>query len=242
MALDDNAARAFRKAGAANVTVWAGWRNPARRCPITNPNAPTSRNWWPPDRFGLPPPSPPPKRPPSSLPTARPCGLAHRLLLILVPQDPNRGADLAARLEAEEGWTVALRSREQEPDTETEVYIPDSSAEYGLWYRLAPVTFLGGSLLGDGCDRNPMEAAALGSAIIYGPRPGSYGPLFGRLGAARAARAVGAAADLGDAISDLLAPDRAARLAQSAWALSSDGVELTDHVIEFTRQVLDGKD
>ena len=120
-------------------------------------------------------------------------------------------AELAAQMEAAEGWTVAQRSLEQEPDSETEVYIPDSAAEYGLWYRLAPVSYMGGSLLGEGCARNPMEPAALGSAIVYGPRPGDYGTVFGRLGAAQAARAVGSASDLGEALSDLLAPDRAAR-------------------------------
>jgi 3-deoxy-D-manno-octulosonic-acid transferase len=136
---------------------------------------------------------------------------------------------------------VAQRGLDQEPDTETEVYLPDSAAEYGVWYRLAPVCYMGGSLLGDGCARNPMEAAALGSAIIYGPRPGNFGAVFGRLGAAQAARAVGSAGDLGEALSDLLAPDRAARLAQAAWGLASDGVEVTDRVVEFARRVLDGE-
>jgi len=167
--------------------------------------------------------------------------LAHRLLLILVPQDPARGEDLARQIEAAEGWAVAQRGLEQEPDTETEVYIPDSDAEYGLWYRLAPVTYMGGSLLGEGCARNPMEPAALGSAIIYGPRPGGFGVVFGRLGAAQAARAVGSAPDLGEALSDLLAPDRAARLAQAAWGLASEGVDVTDRVIELARRILDGE-
>ena len=160
--------------------------------------------------------------------------------MILVPQDPGRAAELAAGMEAAEGWSVALRSLEQEPDTEVSVYIPDSAAEFGLWYRLAPVTYLGGSLLGDGCARNPMEAAALGSAIIHGPKPGGYGPLFNRFGAERAARSITSAADLGEALSDLLAPDRTARLAQAAWSLASDGVEVTEEIIGLTRRLLQG--
>lgn len=164
--------------------------------------------------------------------------LAHRLLLILVPQDPARAAPLAAQMENAEGWMVAQRGLEQEPEPETEVYIPDSAAEYGLWYRLAPVTFMGGTLLGDGCARNPMEPAALGSAILYGPRPGGHGTMFGRLGAALAARAVGSPTDLGDALADLLSPDRAARLAQAAWAVASDGVDVTDRVIGLAAQLM----
>ncbi|MEI6100176.1 MAG: glycosyltransferase N-terminal domain-containing protein, partial [Alphaproteobacteria bacterium] len=94
--------------------------------------------------------------------------LAHRLLLILVPRNAAATPMLAEELEAIEDWGVAVRRFEQYPDAETQVFIPDAS-EYGLWYRLAPVTFLGGSLAGDGCARNPMEPAALGSAILYGP-------------------------------------------------------------------------
>jgi len=166
--------------------------------------------------------------------------LAHRLVLILVPQDPARSAALATKLEAEEGWHVAYRGRDEEPENETEVYIMDGGPDYGLCYRLAPVTFLGGSLEGQGCARNPMEAAAMGSAILYGPRAGIYGAAYARLGAARAARMVGSANDLGLALGDLLAPDRAARQAQAAWMITSEGAEVTAAVLDMVRTILDG--
>jgi len=167
--------------------------------------------------------------------------LSHRLLLIVVPQDPERAPLLAQQMEVAEGWSVALRGLHQEPDTETEVYIPDAGSEFGLWYRLAPVTFLGGSLLGQGCGRNPLEPAALGSAIIYGPKTGIYGAVFGRLGAARAARMVGSAGELGHAVADLLSPDRAARQAQAAWDVASEGAEVTVRVVNLVRGILDGE-
>jgi 3-deoxy-D-manno-octulosonic-acid transferase len=164
--------------------------------------------------------------------------LSHRLLLILVPEQATRAEALAAQLEAMEGWIVARRALDEEPDSETAVYLPDSAEEYGLWYRLAPVTYIGGSLAGEGALRNPLEPAALGSAIIYGPRPGPYGTVFGRLGAARAARAVGSASDLAEALGDLLAPDRAALAAQAAWAVASDGAEVTETVLLRLRQLI----
>ncbi len=167
--------------------------------------------------------------------------LAHRLLLILVPQDPDRAEGLAERMEHAEGWRVANRRHDEDPETETEVYVVEGGAEYGLWYRLAPVTFLGGSLDGTGCARNPMEAAAMGSAILYGPRSGAFGAAYGRLGAARAARMVGSASDLGVALGDLLSPDRAARQAQAAWTIASDGAETTERVMALIRDILDGK-
>jgi 3-deoxy-D-manno-octulosonic-acid transferase len=163
--------------------------------------------------------------------------LAHRLLLIIVPDNPERSARLAAHLVEKHGLVVAERGAEQEPETDVEVFVADSLAELGLWYRLAPITFLGGSLAGQGCIRNPMEPAALGSAILYGPRPGIFGTIFGRLGAARAARAVGSPNDLAEALSDLLSPDRTARLAQAAWTVASDGTDVTERVLVLLRKL-----
>lgn len=165
---------------------------------------------------------------------------SHRLLLILMPEDVTRAEPLARMLEDQEGWAVAQRMQDEEPGTEIEVYVVDNPAEYGLWYRLAPVTFLGGSLTGKAPTRNPMEAAALGSAILHGARIGPYGTVFGRLGAARATRAVASTTDLGEALGDLLAPDRAARLAQSAWAVASDGAEVTEKVLHELRALMEG--
>lgn len=167
-------------------------------------------------------------------------GLAHRLLLIIAPEDPARAAALAERLAQDGTWIIANRAEDQEPEPEVEIFIADGTAELGLWYRLAPVTFMGGSLVGAGCLRDPMEPAALGSAILYGPRPGPYGSRFGRLGAARAARAVGNGRDLADALSDLMAPDRVARLAQAAWGVVSEGADVTERTLGLIRSLAKG--
>lgn len=166
--------------------------------------------------------------------------MAHRLLLIVVPQNTAQAEDFARKIEQNTAWNVAQRAADEEPEPEVEVLIADSPAELGLWYRLAPITFLGGSLLGSGCLRNPMEAAALGSSMIAGPRPGDFGREFGRLGAANAVRTVASAADLTRALSELLDPDRAAHLANAAWRVASDGAEVTDRVITLIRQIIDG--
>lgn len=157
--------------------------------------------------------------------------LSHRLLLILVPQSAALGAELAAKLEAEEGWIVARRELDQELDAETAVYIADAGQEYGLWYRLAPVTFMGGTLMGPCSARSPMEAAALGSAIIHGRKTGDYGREYGQLGAALGAAAVSTVAELADFLTELLAPDRVARMAHAAWGVVSEGAEVTGRII-----------
>jgi 3-deoxy-D-manno-octulosonic-acid transferase len=166
--------------------------------------------------------------------------LAHRLLLILVPDQPERGEALARHMHDTEGWTVARRSADEEPDEETEVFLADAPAEMGLWYRLAPITFLGGTLAGAGSERDPNEAAALGSAMLHGPRHGTWSDTFQRLAESRATRPVSSPADLAEGLAELLSPDRVARLAQAAWAVSSSGADVTDRVVLLVRDLLDG--
>ncbi|TXH96626.1 MAG: 3-deoxy-D-manno-octulosonic acid transferase [Pseudorhodobacter sp.] len=237
-ALDDAAARAYRKAGATRVETLGRMEEVSNALPCHEgerdalAKALQARPVW----LAA---SVPQAEEPAVIAAHRAAlRLSHRLLLILVPDSCKRAEALAAELEAEEGWVVARRDRDDDIDTETSVYIPDSDQEFGLWYRLAPVTYLGGSLAGTGAQRSPLEPAALGSAIIHGPRPGSFGALFGRLGAARGARAVASGADLAEALGDLLAPDRAALMAQAAWTVASDGAEVTEKVLIRLRQLI----
>jgi 3-deoxy-D-manno-octulosonic-acid transferase len=167
--------------------------------------------------------------------------MAHRLLLILSPASPEDGPALRDALEAED-WVVALRSDGEEPDPEIQIFVADVAGEAGLWYRLAPITFLGGSLVRGGQGRDPCEPAALGSAILSGPDAGPYRQRIQRFLAAGAARTAGSAEALGEAVADLLAPDRAAEMARRAWEITSAGSELTDRVIELVTQSLDERE
>lgn len=242
MALDEAAARAFRRAGATGAQVRATGRLEedsaaipcleAERAALAKLLA-TRPVWF---AAGL------PEAEEAAIIAAHRAalGMSHRLLLIISPQEPERAGPLAKMLSETEGWVVACRVDDEEPEPDVEVFVTDGMAEIGLWYRLAPITFLGGSLGGKGCLRNPMEPAALGSAILYGPRPGEFGNKFGRLGAARAARAVGNARDLADALADLMAADKVARLAQAAWGVASEGAEVTEQVLKTIRKVLEG--
>ncbi|RMH43904.1 MAG: 3-deoxy-D-manno-octulosonic acid transferase [Alphaproteobacteria bacterium] len=162
---------------------------------------------------------------------------AHRLLLIIVPRHPERGPDIAEALAAD-GWQVALRSRDEEPDAETQIYVADTLGELGLWYRLAPISFVGGSLAPVG-GHNPFEPAALGSAIIHGPNVENFRDVYERFGAAGATIEVTSAEELGNAVVELLAPDRAAAMAHAAWEVCSSGAEVTDRAVEVLLTALD---
>jgi 3-deoxy-D-manno-octulosonic-acid transferase len=159
-----------------------------------------------------------------------------RLLCILVPRHPDRGDAIAAMLRAR-GLTVAQRSRGEEPGPNTAIFLADTMGELGLWYRLAPLSFVGGSLVPIG-GHNPFEPAALGSAILHGPHVTNFADVYDRLGAAGGARLVTSAATLAAAVSDLSQPDRRAPMAFAAWEFGSAGAEVTDKAIALIRDTL----
>ena len=156
---------------------------------------------------------------------------AHRLVLILVPADPADGPDWAAKLAAD-GYTTALRSADEEPDADTQIYVADTTGEMGLWYRLAPISFLGTSLF-DGGGINPFEPAALGSAIIHGAHVSDFAEPYARLREAGAARMVSDAKDLRSSVDSVLSPAKAAKMAHQAWEVCSAGAEATDRITDL---------
>ncbi|SFA89235.1 3-deoxy-D-manno-octulosonic-acid transferase [Poseidonocella pacifica] len=163
---------------------------------------------------------------------------SHRLLMILGPAEGNAAAPLAERLR-DEGWSVAERARDDAIEEITQVYVVEGCAELGLWFRLAPVSFLGSSLVNGagGCD--PFQAAALGSAILYGPNVGQHLKSYSRLANAGAARIVKDASSLAQGLQRLLAPDLAAAQAHAAWEVASEGAETTDRVVSLVTEFLE---
>lgn len=160
-----------------------------------------------------------------------------RLLLVLVPRHPDRGDALAETLQAD-GWLFCRRTAGEVPETETQVYLADTMGELGLWYRLSPISFVGGSLEPIG-GHNPFEPAALGSAILHGPYVTNFVDIYQRLTQARAARLVASATSLAEAVDDLLSPDRCATMAQAAWDVASAGADVTDRAVEVVMDALD---
>ncbi len=150
----------------------------------------------------------------------------HRLLLILVPRHPERGPEVASMLRGQ-GWEVALRSADEPIEFDTQIYVADTLGELGLWYRVAPVSFVAGSLEEIG-GHNPFEPAALGSAILHGPHVANFADIYQRLAEAGAARLASTAEGLAASVEDLLSPDKAASMAHAAWEVSSRGAEVTD--------------
>jgi 3-deoxy-D-manno-octulosonic-acid transferase len=110
------------------------------------------------------------------------------LLTIIAPRHPQRGAAIAD-IAATARLRSALRSRGAAPADEIDIYIFDTLGELGLIYQLAPIVFMGGSLVRHG-GQNPIEAIKLGAAILHGPHVSNFSEIYEELDRSRAAELV----------------------------------------------------
>lgn len=115
-------------------------------------------------------------------------GVAGRARLILAPRHPARG-EAVQRLALEAGLSAGRR-RVGAAFGAAAVHVADTVGELGLWYRLATLAVVGGSLTPDGVGgHNPLEPARLGCPFIAGPDVSAW-PVYEALEAAAATRRV----------------------------------------------------
>jgi 3-deoxy-D-manno-octulosonic-acid transferase len=102
------------------------------------------------------------------------------LLTIIAPRHPHRGAEVGDIVAAAQ-LRPALRSRSALPGGDTDVYVFDTLGELGLVYSMAPIVFMGGSLVPHG-GQNPIEAIKFGAAILHGPHVSNFADTYDDLG------------------------------------------------------------
>ncbi len=154
------------------------------------------------------------------------------LLTILVPRHPERGAALAPG--------APHRAQGALPDGGP-VYVADTMGELGLFYRLAGVALVGGSLVPHG-GQNPLEPARLGCPILLGPHMGNFAEAVAALEAEGGAWRLPDAAALAPAVGDVLTnSERAANLVAGAARMGGVSVaQLPDRVAEAVLALLPG--
>ena len=151
-------------------------------------------------------------------------------LLIVVPRHPERGGEVAAMLSAR-GFRVRRRSTGELPRADDQIYVADTLGELGLWYRVAPVSFVGGSLVRSG-GHNPYEPALLESAIVHGPHLFNFAQDFGRLESAGATMRVTSARELADAVDRTRDPDLTKRMTRAALGVCADGDAIVNRAVD----------
>lgn len=169
------------------------------------------------------------------------------LLTIIVPRHITRGAAIT-RLLRGGGMNVAQRSAGEALMAETDIYMADTMGELGLFYRLAPVVFLGGSLVPHG-GQNPIEPGQLDCAIVTGPHIFNFLEIVADMRAAGALLRIDGVSGLADAVGGLMRePERAEEMAAALRRIAVSGGAVLDHIIEvlspFTGPLMEpgGKD
>jgi 3-deoxy-D-manno-octulosonic-acid transferase len=156
------------------------------------------------------------------------------LLTVIAPRHVGRSR-VIVELAAVEGVAATLRSGGLPPTAKDSLFIVDVMGELGLWYRLTPIACIGGSLVPVG-GHNPIEAAQLGCALLYGPHMFSMAGIAAELLEEQAASIVEDAPSLARAVATLI-EDRAAALAMAAAARRV--AERNRHVIDRAFAALD---
>jgi 3-deoxy-D-manno-octulosonic-acid transferase len=141
-----------------------------------------------------------------------------QLLTLIAPRHPDRGPGIV-EIASAAGLSASLRSQGRLPDGKTDIYVVDTFGELGLVYRLAPIVFVGGSLVKHG-GQNPIEPAKLDCAILHGPHVSNFSAIYADLNRARGAATVTDADSLTNSIELLLFdPNLVSQMAETAQAV-----------------------
>ena len=159
------------------------------------------------------------------------------IVTMIAPRHPHRGEGIARMLESQ-GLTVARRAAGDPITPETDIYLADTLGELGLFYRLAGIVFVGGSLIPRG-GQNPLEPARLGGAVLFGPHMDNFTAVANEMAAAGAAFTVTNDTTLADAITHLLS-DREARdkAASDGFSIATGKEGILDAVMQNLEPVL----
>jgi 3-deoxy-D-manno-octulosonic-acid transferase len=134
-------------------------------------------------------------------------GFFPSLLTVIVPRHPDRGPAIA-RMIAAAGLKAGLRSLDDLPTAASDVYVADTLGELGLFYRLSPIAFMGGSLVEHG-GQNPIEAVKLGASIVHGPHVFNFSDVYEALDGGGGARCADTSEALVQQLGELLADPKA---------------------------------
>jgi 3-deoxy-D-manno-octulosonic-acid transferase len=165
---------------------------------------------------------------------------SHRSLLLLSPASAN-DEDHFWEACQEYGLTTARRLNDDMPESRAQVFLADSNDEMARWLSLSPVAFLGGSLVIGGKGSNPLPAASLGCAILYGPNIKNHLNAYSNLAGVGAARIIQDGHSLASAVLQSSAPEQAAKMGCAAWEFVTRGAEATEAIYATLTRNLRGE-
>lgn len=162
------------------------------------------------------------------------------LLLIVAPRDPGRAGSIGRQFRAQ-GLAVHFLSALafNEANDQCDALVVDTIGILRRLYALADVAFIGGSLVAEG-GHNPLEPAAFGKAILFGPDMSDFTAVAEKLTAAGGAFCVHDALELSAAMSDLLSDSvRCCQVGQRALGVFRENQGALDKTMDMIIKALE---
>ena len=164
-----------------------------------------------------------------------------KLFLVLVPRHFERSNEVGRQLR-ERGVKFVYRNlvgvNTQLAEGEAECLLVNTTGELRFFYEHATVVFVGKSLTAIG-GQNPIEPAALGKAIVFGPNMQNFAEITRKFVAEAGALQVRDKASLETAIAGLLADEnRRAELGRNAQRVVHENLGAIDRTVEMILEKL----
>ncbi len=160
------------------------------------------------------------------------------LRLLIVPRHAERKKELQA-LVRDFPVRFHFRSDSRQADGETDLYIADTTGELRMLTRFSDLLFVGKSLPPNSGGQTPVEAAALGKPMIFGPDMSNFRDISRALLDNEAACRIDSGDALEPALRDLLEdPEARARMGRQAYKFIETSRGSTDRILKHLMEAL----
>lgn len=159
------------------------------------------------------------------------------LFTLIAPRHPQRGVTIQEQL-SKLGLNTALRSKNEPIEAKTDVYIADTIGEVGIWYDIAPIIFIGGSLIPHG-GQNFIEPCRFHDAVFVGPNTQNFTEATERATEAQAITQVKDAKELTQKVVSLLQNANELKDKQEkAYLWAQSEAQVLDGIVKVIKEYL----
>jgi 3-deoxy-D-manno-octulosonic-acid transferase len=163
------------------------------------------------------------------------------LFLVLVPRHFERGREVGetlARLGVRFVYRSEITSRTSLAPGQVDCLLVNTTGELRHFYPHATVVFVGKSLTAEG-GQNPLEPAAVGRPVVFGPHMENFAEIAGKLVSGGGAWQVASAAELETAVDRLLGdPQLREQMGRRAVEVVRENLGAVERTVEMVLEVL----
>jgi 3-deoxy-D-manno-octulosonic-acid transferase len=157
-------------------------------------------------------------------------------LLVIAPRYPDRRQSVITDIN-QAGLKVAVHSRNEPVNKDTDVYLIDTLGELAGFMADAAIVFMGGSLVPRG-GQNVLEPAAMGRTILTGPLSYTFAEDIEAMQASDAILLIKDIDELGKTITELLQnPDCAKQLGENARCFMRERADVAERYLDAIKKL-----